>query len=882
MGVAAYLLPIVILVSSAYKALNQGNQRLDDKIKLALLALFEISVFAHLFTVAQPQIHLVVGRQKMFFPALANYFRVSGNYHRGGGFMGGLFGDVLLIVLGKWGALVLAILLFLAIMLLLTEISLAQLLSFLKKILHIIYGWLRQQILRFSTQLKEKAKSEKPKPEEDGWEQAIIQTELAAKSAKEQEITVFPTEKSMLSERKHSFINVDLSAQSVPAENEPAAETDWQEMKESTGSVQMEKSGQSMEELPMEESQPNDWPTPAAVDEKTNRVNPYLAPGKKPDHKMAAEAEKQKYESAAIQQEMQLSQELKSYAFPPLELLKEPIDKVREDGDLIAANIQKLEDTLQSFNVNAKVIDVSQGPTVTRYEIQPAQGVKVSRIVSLADDIALSLAATGIRMEAPIPGKSAIGIEIPNQQAGSVLLREVIDSAEFKNLNKKLAFGLGKDISGRVLVTDIGKMPHLLIAGATGSGKSVCINTLIVSLLYKAKPEEVRLLMIDPKVVELSIYNGIPHLMIPVVTDPKKAAGALNWAVQEMNDRYKLFAAIPGIRDLQGYNKVIEEKGDTPKLPQIVIIVDELADLMMAASSEVEDAICRLAQMARAAGIHLIIATQRPSVDVITGLIKANIPSRIAFNVSSGIDSRTILDMNGAEKLLGKGDMLFYPTGYPKPVRIQGAFVSDHEVENIVEYLKTQQQTQYNQKIMNHLNKSEDNSESEQKDDLDELFADALELVVEKERASASMIQRYFRVGFNRAARIIDQLTEAGYVGEEQGSKPRDVLLTRRELEELKARANQPKPATDELGTEKNDFGAEDIETENNAPEREQVTEQIITEPVAGDSFLESSELMEKNESIPASPNSYQVSVEDEPVNDMLNQMLEEIQARED
>ena len=485
-------------------------------------------------------------------------------------------------------------------------------------------------------------------------------------------------------------------------------------------------------------------------------------------------------------------------------------------------------------------------------------------------------------MEAPIPGKSAIGIEVPNREAGSVMLREVIDSAEFQKSENKLAFGLGKDIAGRVLVTDIAKMPHLLIAGATGSGKSVCINTLIVSILYKAKPEEVRLLMIDPKVVELSIYNGIPHLMIPVVTDPKKAAGALNWAVQEMNDRYKLFAAA-GVRDLKGYNKAVEEKGVTPKLPQIVIIVDELADLMMVASGEVEDAICRLAQMARAAGLHLIIATQRPSVDVITGLIKANVPSRIAFNVSSGTDSRTILDMNGAEKLLGKGDMLFSPQGSQKPVRIQGAFISDHEVEHIVEYLKTQQQTQYNQKVMNHLNKSDENAEGELKDDLDDLFADALELVVEKERASASMIQRYFRVGFNRAARIMDQLEEAGYVGEEQGSKGREVLLTRRELEDLKAKANRKDAATDELGTEKSDFNTE--EEPENEPKEEETTEkdvwQILAEPIANDRLSLQAEQAEKSDDDSAEGSLYEMQ-EDEPVNDAINDMLDEIHAREE
>jgi S-DNA-T family DNA segregation ATPase FtsK/SpoIIIE len=486
------------------------------------------------------------------------------------------------------------------------------------------------------------------------------------------------------------------------------------------------------------------------------------------------------------------------YKIPPIELLKNnPLSGTnRNNTNNLADNAKKLVDTLASFGVGAKVLNVAMGPTVTRYELQPAPGVKVSKIVNLADDIALNLASNGIRIEAPIPGKSAVGIEVPNKDVSSVFLREVIDTKEFQNFPSKVAFGLGKDISGKVIVTDIGRMPHLLIAGATGSGKSVCINTLITSILYKSSPEDVKLLMIDPKVVELSIYNGIPHLLIPVVTDPKKAASALNWAVQEMLERYKLFAAA-NVRDIKGYNKAILKNEDgLKKLPQIVIIVDELADLMVVAANDVEEAICRLAQMARAAGIHLIIATQRPSVDVITGLIKANIPSRIAFNVSSGIDSRTIIDMNGAEKLLGKGDMLFYPVGLQKPVRIQGAFVSDKEIENIVTYLKDCKKEEYDEKIMKQLDKSTSSSNLPS-DDHDPIFEDALALCVDKEKASASMIQRRFRVGYNRAARILDQLYDAGYVGDEEGSKPRKVLLTKIEFEALKARANGEESESD-------------------------------------------------------------------------------------
>ena len=446
-------------------------------------------------------------------------------------------------------------------------------------------------------------------------------------------------------------------------------------------------------------------------------------------------------------------------------------------------NAKKLESTLKSFGVEAKVIQINKGPTVTRYELSPSQGVKVSKIVNLADDLALNLAANGIRIEAPIPGKAAVGIEVPNVERKAVYLREVLETEDFKNFPSNLAFAVGQDISGSPVITDLGKMPHLLIAGATGSGKSVCINTLIVSLLYKADPNHVKLLLVDPKVVELSIYNGIPHLLIPVVTDPKKASGALNWAVREMELRYADFAAY-NVRDIKGYNEMKKERGDKDVMPQIVIVIDELADLMMTAPGEVEESICRLTQKARAAGIHLIIATQRPSVDVITGLIKANIPSRLAFAVSSGIDSRTILDTTGAEKLLGKGDMLFCPVGLNKPVRIQGAFVTDKEVENIVSFIKQHRDTKYDEEMIEKITsssiKTDANSEA-----TDELFVDALRLIIKKQKASVSMLQRQFRIGYNRAARIMEELEERGYVSEEDGSKPRNVLITQSEFDEI-------------------------------------------------------------------------------------------------
>lgn len=480
----------------------------------------------------------------------------------------------------------------------------------------------------------------------------------------------------------------------------------------------------------------------------------------------------------------------KDYIFPPVTLLiKEQQTQSSGYEQYLKETALKLQQTLESFGVNVTITDISCGPSVTRYEMFPEQGTKVSKILSLTDDIKLNLAASDIRIEAPIPGKAAIGIEIPNKHNQTVHFRDLIESSTFEKFKSRLAFAVGKDIGGKTVVTDLAKMPHLLIAGATGSGKSVCINTLIMSILYKASPEEVKLIMVDPKMVELSIYNGIPHLLIPVVTDPKKASGALNWAVAEMTNRYKKFTEI-GVRNIEGYNKKVKElqkSGEIDpetikKMPQIVIIIDELADLMMVAPGEVEDAIVRLSQLARAAGIHLVIATQRPSVNVITGLIKANVPSRIAFSVSSGVDSRTIIDMNGAEKLLGKGDMLFYPAGYSKPVRVQGAFISDSEISDVVEFLKENEDvavydTEVTEKIESKLNSAAISQEK------DEYFEAAARFVIEKDKASIGMIQRMFKVGFNRAARIVDQLADAGIVGPEEGTKPRKVLMSSEQLE---------------------------------------------------------------------------------------------------
>ena len=477
---------------------------------------------------------------------------------------------------------------------------------------------------------------------------------------------------------------------------------------------------------------------------------------------------------------------IKIYTYPKLDLLNNNAkSKMKnEDKQDLFDNANKLEDTLMSFGVEAKVLQVTKGPSVTRFEIQPSPGVKVSKIVNLQDDIALGLAASAVRMEAPIPGKSAIGIEVPNKKQTPVFLREVLDSKEFQESTKKISFALGKDITGACIVGDLSEMPHMLIAGATGSGKSVCINSLIVSLLYKYSPDEIKLLMIDPKVVELSIYNGIPHLLIPVVTEPKKAAGALNWAVNEMDKRYELFTKYK-VKNIKSYNQQVDKGFISEKLPYIVLIVDELADLMMTCPNDVEDYICRLAQKARAAGIHLIIATQRPSVDVITGVIKANIPSRISFAVSSGVDSRTILDQTGAEKLLGRGDMLYSPMGANKPLRIQGAFISEEEVENVVDFIKSSEdEVNYREEIIEHINNENLSSSSHSGDseENDELLDEAIKLVVEYQQASTSFIQRKLRIGFNRASRIMEELEAKGIISERDGSKPRQVLIAKDEI----------------------------------------------------------------------------------------------------
>ena len=523
---------------------------------------------------------------------------------------------------------------------------------------------------------------------------------------------------------------------------------------------------------------------------KTQAQSPSMTAAKGTADKEIVEkiSNKEAKEAMLTTEEINQTQTPEKYKKPPVSLLEKAAGGSQTPASVLQEKAMKLEETLRNFHVDARVIQVTQGPTVTRYEIQPAVGVKVSSIVRLADDIALNLEAKSIRIEAPIPGKAAVGIEVENESVTMVRLREIIDSEAFKKSKSKITFAVGKDISGNAIVADLKSMPHLLIAGSTGSGKSVCINSIITSFIYKADPNEVKLILIDPKVVELGNYNGIPHLMIPVVTDPSKAAAALNWAVAEMTDRYKKFAD-EGVKDLESFNEFVKANGEENRvMPQVVIIIDELADLMMAAPSQIEESICRLAQMARAAGMHLIVATQRPSVDVITGVIKANIPSRIAFAVSSQVDSRTILDMQGAEKLVGKGDMLFNPMGMGKPIRVQGTFVSDGEVHKVIEFVKGQvETTEYNEDVLSRIERT---NVQESADDADELLPDAIELVVSSGQASVSMLQRRFRIGYNRAARIVDMMEARGIIGPQDGSRPRQVLLTPEELDEMQNGVN--------------------------------------------------------------------------------------------
>lgn len=781
-GLIAYVLPILILVVSFFAVSNKGNFHASVKIAAGVVFVAFFCLFLSL-----------AGSGREYYEPMKAY-TYSATERAGGGIVGGALAYVMVKAFGVIGSYIIDFIVLIICLVLITERSA---LKGMQKGGQKVYESAKESNERYK-EYREYKNEERRKRRMD---HKVSGVSIDTKISDQKESGVGTSDE--IGEL-HANPNVDLPdiSQESKVRLSSGEDTLFEPQKASvqpliSGEITALEpviSGDYMHENPVAEPESAD-PKPG---KQTSEEVPTVAEHTK--RKARTSEEEIQKEIADVVQEMApaAAQPEKKYVFPPVDLLKAGSGKKSANTESqLRETANKLQETLKTFGVNVTVTNISCGPAVTRYEIQPEMGVKVSKIVGLADDIKLNLAAADIRIEAPIPGKAAVGIEVPNKENVTVAFRDLIESKEFKESKSKISFAVGKDIAGKTKVTDIAKMPHLLIAGATGSGKSVCINTIIMSILYKADPSEVKLLMIDPKVVELSVYNGIPHLMIPVVTDPKKASGALHWAVAEMTDRYEKFAQA-NVREINGYNAKVDsievpEGQERPqKMPQIVIIVDELADLMMVASNDVEEAICRLAQLARAAGIHLVIATQRPSVNVITGLIKANMPSRIAFAVTSGVDSRTILDMNGAEKLLGKGDMLFNPQGAPKPIRVQGAFVSDEEVSEVVEYIKEHNgDAQYNDSVqqkMESLQSSGSNSvsisDSDAADDgRDAYFVDAARIIVDKEKASIGMLQRYLKVGFNRAARIMDQLEEAGIVGPEEGTKPRTVLMNKEQFE---------------------------------------------------------------------------------------------------
>lgn len=836
MGLMAYLFPIVFFLEAAFILINRTNRLAYKKLAAAFVMFLFMCGAAQLLTDGY-----------MKSTTLLDYFSLSADYKTGGGLIGGAICISITSAFGTIGGYVIIILAFIVCMIIITQRSL---LDFITMIVIKICDFVKEGHTRYvqgqpeRAMRREERARERQLMREERREERIrrLEEEIGDDELSDDDFLLDPAEAKKM--KKGGFLEgtkltgypEEKSKKKKKTQKKRSAEEEKLVSKTSEMSTEAESTDTVHENIGQEQDETATKYMSSPMNFEIHRADTtsdiYENENVSHEEDLFAEKEEAYADSVSrsseqpkvpedvppfqeekaprqpsrnpkssqkeiqsgivnIQHEITQQEEAvkKEYKFPTLNLLKKGSNKSQGDSDAyLRKTAQKLQEVLHNFGVNVTVTNVSCGPTITRYELQPEMGVKVSKIVGLADDIKLNLATPDIRIEAPIPGKAAVGIEVPNKENSTVMLRDLLQSEEFQKAKSKLSFAVGKDIAGKTVVADIAKMPHLLIAGATGSGKSVCINTLIISILYKAKPEEVKLIMIDPKVVELSVYNGIPHLFIPVVTDPKKAAGALNWAVQEMTNRYNTFAEY-GVRNLDEYNRKAEQikeagaEEEPVKMPQIVIIVDELADLMMVAPGEVEDAICRLAQLARAAGIHLIIATQRPSVNVITGLIKANMPSRIAFSVSSGVDSRTILDMNGAEKLLGKGDMLFYPQGYQKPARLQGAFVSDDEVSAVVEFLADKNPgVQYNQQIEQQVN-SPVTAAGMSGDDRDVHFEEAGKFIIEKEKASIGMLQRMFKIGFNRAARIMDQLCDAGVVGPEEGTKPRKVLMSMEEFQ---------------------------------------------------------------------------------------------------
>ena len=750
-GFFSFIFPLLLLVVAVFIAIDKADKNVISKIIQATVLLTVISSIVH---IAQ------CNYGNTYFEAIKdayNFYYIDGSM-LGGGVWGALFGGLILLITGgnKLAAMIILILLLFVFVMVITGLTLGGLFNGISKPVKKIGEYTGDKINEYNEKIEQHNQERK--------------------------------------EKKKKEFNPDVDLGPEPEKNkepifldEPVVEDDIIPFSE------IKNEEMFADEVKEEVKEDN-------IINLDDIINKSTENGEQIKIDLGEENEEQETEeSDEYTDEEWNSEPVKQYVLPPLDLLNLPKNTNSADYENEQKyNEKKLIDTLNSFGVSTRLVGVSRGPSVTRYEIQPAAGVKISKITNLADDIALNLAASGVRNEAPIPNKPAVGIEVPNKSRQSVTLREVIDQQQYKNAKSKLTVALGKDITGEFIYSDLVKMPHLLIAGTTGSGKSVCLNSMIVSILYNATPDEVKLLMIDPKQVEFTIYNGIPHLLVPVVSDPRKASGALAWAVTEMLTRYKTFSE-NSVRDISGYNSICESQGKK-KMPQIVIFIDELSDLMMAAPNEVEDSICRLAQMARAAGMHLVIATQRPSVNVITGVIKANIPSRIALKVSSQVDSRTIIDSVGAEKLLGNGDMLYYPVGIPKPIRVQGCYLSDKEVENVVTFIKTQEQTVYDDAVMKEIDKQAAQTGVKKKDasasgddgndgPADEMLPKAIEVVIEAQSASTTLLQRKLKLGYARAARIIDDLESSGIIGPYEGAKPRKVLVTKQQWYEMNALA---------------------------------------------------------------------------------------------
>ena len=764
-GIYAYIVPILIIVGGAFLISNIGSKKAVIKFFAGLVMLVLLCSLIQLITVSSD------ANLK-----LMDIYKDCATHHYGGGVIGGAVAGTLVHFIGVVGTYVVLVIFMIAAFIIITERSV---IGGVKKKSVKAYHSAKEDMARirenneYTRSEKQRKRNSRIYKKAEGI--SLENTKLKEGSQEDGDIREIRPELADSVFRGNIHIHTE---EDKSYEDKEESEDGLFTPKEK---IQVSKSAMNaMARKPFETQQ--------------SAIKVHMD-GESSDKRERLEPDIPEGEKQAAATNIPTPKKNRKYILPPVNLLARGTSSKKGGSPAeLKATALKLQQTLQNFGVGVTITDVSRGPSVTRYELSPELGTKVSKITSLADDIKLNLAAADIRIEAPIPGKAAVGIEVPNKGRDTVYFRELIESEELRSHPSKLAFAAGKDIGGKVIVADIAKMPHMLIAGTTGSGKSVFTNSIIMSILYRAKPSEVKLIIVDPKVVEFGVYNGIPHLLIPVVTEPRKAAGALNWAVVEMQDRYKKFAAW-NVRDLKGYNKKVEDAGTDEngevieKLPQIVIIIDELADLMMAAAKEVEEAICRLAQLARAAGIHLVIATQRPSVDVVTGLIKANIPSRVALLVSSGTDSRTIIDMNGAEKLLGNGDMLFYPSGYIKPVRLQGAFVSETEVSKVVGFItQNSGETNYDEEITKQITDSSVETNiggTGEGDGRDQYFLDAAKFVAEKEKASTSMLQRVFKIGFNRAARIMDQLEAAGIIGKEEGTKPRKVLMSIEELEEF-------------------------------------------------------------------------------------------------